>query len=222
MAADLNQAHLDEIIKFRRDRLFNFDHGELSRDESYLFHLLVIATQTLKKFPLPPLLLLEIFIYTHKTGHPQLSFVVDWLYKAAIEFHQAEGEEHFERGLGFTAKDGRRSGQGHEFKTLRREQEVEYERLYTWIRMLNIFEGCTVEQAVNITQQIHAYGREKFKRHKKALSYETILRGYKAWRGKKSFDEEEDLFREHWEAKDKKTSREKLFKTLEILKPKKK
>ncbi|PKN20024.1 MAG: hypothetical protein CVU71_06590 [Deltaproteobacteria bacterium HGW-Deltaproteobacteria-6] len=198
---ELTKKHLDEIQRFRLERLFNLAHGELSVDEAQLFDHMIIAGGYLKKgIPLPPTLLLELFIKSHASGHPQLSFVMDWLYRGAVEFHQAEGEEHFERGLGFTAGPGRRSGQGHEFKNARRLQLLGHERLYTWIRMLNVFDGYSVENATFIVHLLHERDRKgKSARDRKAMTLETLLTNYKKWAGKAAFNKTKKEYKEAWE-----------------------
>lgn len=206
--------HLDEIQRFRVERLFNLGHGELSVDEAQLFDHLIMAKSYIKKGrPLPPLLLLELFIMTHASGHPQLSFVMDWLYHGAIEFHKSGGEEHFERGLGFTAGPGRRSGQGHEFSNALRKQRIGRERLFAWIRMLNKFEGYTVEEATGIVHDIHTLERGDKKTHDRGgLTYETLSREYKAWKGKADFNEEIDAYKSAWEKN--RPEREELYRYM--------
>jgi len=205
---------LNQIESFNKKELFDVGHGDLTENEKQLFFLLLRLKHLLRETnEIPPILLLEIFLFTHGTGHPPLPFVLDWLYKGALEFHQAEGQEHFERGLGFTVGRGANSGQGHEFKTARRNNLLQLEDLFAKIRCLNKFEGYTADDAVHIVHLLHERQMAKSKRKaRQPINEDTLLREYKAWKGKKAFDEERGYI-ERWASK--RAEWTKLFQELE-------
>lgn len=205
---------LKQIESFNKKELFDVGHGDLTENEEHLRSLLYRLKHLLRETDeIPPLLLLEIFIFTHGTGHPPLPFVLDWLYRGAKEFHQAEGQEHFERGLGFTVGRGANSGQGHEFKTARRNNLLQRDKLFFLIRCLNKYEGYTRDDAVSIVHLLHERQLAKSKRKaRQPISEDTLLREYKAWKGKKDSALESDIF-EMWA--NKRPEWTKLFQDLE-------
>lgn len=193
---------IEEIRRFRLNHLFNVGHGNLTDNEDHLDGLLIIAKSHLKDGKdIPPTLLLETFVITHWAGFPQLSFVMDWLYAGALGFHQADGKEHFERFLGFTASRGKHSGQGHEFDTARREKVIQREKLYTQIRMLNKFENITVDRAVGIIHELYSrhLGAQIRKKNRKPLSPSELHAGYRSWKGKVWDEETEKDYRKKWD-----------------------
>ncbi len=192
---------VQQITSFINAELFQVGHADLSENEELLFSNLKRLKHLLtENNEIPPLLLLEIFLLTHGTKHPPIPFILDWLYEGALEFHQAEGQYPFERGLGFTAGRGAESGQGHEFKSARRINFVQRGRLFFWIGCLNKFEGYTVEDAVNIVHLLHErQSPESKRRTRQPIGPETLLREYKAWKGKGVFNDED--ITESWERK---------------------
>jgi hypothetical protein len=188
---------LTEISLFELDN--KLLRSDLAGDEEILFGCLERLKHYLfEKNETPPLLLLEIFLFTYRTGYPVQRFIMDWLYKGARGFHQAEGQDHFELSLGFTAKSGKYTGQGHEFVKGRRENRLNRGLLYTWIAMLNKFGNYSVENATYLVHLIHEKETKGKRGYRKGLTYETLLSGYKAWKGKKSIETDE-AFRNQWE-----------------------
>jgi hypothetical protein len=224
----LSEAEKQEIIKkdkilaeisLCRGRLFASWDCDLNSTRGNLISLLDEVKDLISDGKdIPPLLLLEIFLYSHAEQLRPLSFVQDWLYKGALGFHQAEGKEHFERGLGFTATPGKYSGQGHEFTTARREQRLERSRLYHWILFLNKFEGYNVNQAVDLVHTLHEkmlYQRvNKGPRgYRNPLTREVLEKEYKQWKGKRGIVAEIDKYFDAWQK-----DREKWIELFERLK----
>jgi len=189
-------------IDIAQNELLAVGRPELTEEEERYYYLLDDAEDlTVAGADIPPLFMLELFLFSHNTGHAVPGFVLDWLYKGALEFHQADGQEHFERGLGFTAGSGKYAGQGHEFVTARRERRLDREKMYVQIAMLNKFDNYTVEDAAFLVCLI----RERETGYSDVvLSCDTLLRGYKAWRGKsaivnnKKYREKWELHKEEW------------------------
>jgi hypothetical protein len=203
MNDDEQRKAIEDIDQFITQQLFGPGSKKLQRDGERLFDLLMEAKYLLKKGGTPPpLLLLEIFILSHFEGHTPPLFVMDWLASGAHAFHQHEGEEPFERGLGFTSGRGQHSGQGHEFRKARREQLLNRYTLFTWIRMLNIFEKINVDRAVGIVHEIHTRELSKSfgnrKSLKKPLSFSELHSEYRAYKDKKWDGDIKALYLERW------------------------
>lgn len=199
MIDETRQQIITDIDRFIARRLFQPGSSDLSEQRGLLFTQLTEAKYLLMNGDnLPPLLVLEIFLYCHSEGLPPLPFVLDWLAQGALIFHQSEGQENFERGLGFTKGRGAHSGQGHEFKKARREQVVNRATLFTWIRMLNVFGGFTVDRAVGIVHEIHSQQLQKSLRKKKPLSVSELHKEYREWKHKEWDEDTTELFRESW------------------------
>lgn len=210
---DLKDRIISEVEAINK-HLFAVGH-ELSDNDEYLFFLLVNLKHELRNGQeLSPLLLLEIFLCTHGGGYPLPVFVLDWLYLGALAFHQSEGKEHFERGLGFRSGSGRWSGQGSEFDIIRRENSIQRERLYYWIWCLNKIERIKLDEAIGIVHRVHEELTKGKHGKRKGLTESTLERGYKDWKGKKIDEQTATLHQERWNFY--RTKWIELFKKLDI------
>ena len=181
-------------------KMFKPGTSEVSERRGYLFDRLTAAQYLFENNePLPPLLKLEIFILTQEERLPHPAFILDWLLKGSVEFHESEGLEHFERGLGFTASRGKYSGQGHEFKTAKRKNSYQVFRLLLWIRLLSEFGGYTVDRAVGIVHELHVRILNSRLRKRKPLAESVLHEKYRSWKGKNWDDRTTDYYRQLWE-----------------------
>lgn len=179
----------------------NLIRPDLTPNEAVLFgHLERLKYHLYEKDELPsPLILLEIFLFSHGSEFPVPVFILDWLYNGAIAYHQHEGLVHLEKCLGFTSGKGANSGQGHEFRKAIREQYLNRQRLFMLIRCLYMFQKYSRDAAVEIVHRLHKRETKNAKkRHRKPLSLETISQEYNGWKGKQFFDQNLEAFREKW------------------------